>query len=76
MLLLGAHLMMTYNNVTSVTQPVILVFHSESYEFWIIKMTLFRSQDLWDLIENGYSDGDDEKVKLKKNQTRDSKALL
>lgn len=33
-----------------------------NYEYQSIKMkTLFKSQDLWDLIEQGYVDSDEEK---------------
>ncbi|KAF7842830.1 Retrovirus-related Pol polyprotein from transposon TNT 1-94 [Senna tora] len=37
-------------------------------------MTLFKSQDLWDLVENGYTDPDEES-KLKENKNN-SKALF
>ena len=37
--------------------------------------TLFKSQDLWDLIENGYADPDDE-IRLRENRKKDSKALF
>ena len=38
-------------------------------------MTLFKSQDLWDLVENGYADPDEES-RLKENKKKDSKALF
>ncbi|KAA0060403.1 Retrovirus-related Pol polyprotein from transposon TNT 1-94 [Cucumis melo var. makuwa] len=37
--------------------------------------TLLRSQDLWDLVEQGYADPDDE-GKLRENRKKDSKALV
>ena len=37
--------------------------------------TLFRSQELWDLVENGYADPDDE-TRLRENKKKDSKALF
>ena len=37
--------------------------------------TLFKSQDLWDLIENEYADLDDE-IRLRENRKKDSKALF
>ncbi|KAL4035058.1 hypothetical protein IC575_003732 [Cucumis melo] len=37
--------------------------------------TLLRSQDLWDLVEQGYVDPDDE-GKLRENRKKDSKALV
>ena len=58
------------------SQPLIPIFSGNSYEFWGIKMkTLFKSQDLWDLIENGYADPDDE-IRLRENRKKDSKALF
>ncbi|XP_028072416.1 uncharacterized protein LOC114274646 [Camellia sinensis] len=38
-------------------------------------MTLFKSQDLWDLVEQGYADPDEE-TRLKENKKKDSKALV
>ncbi|KAA8545391.1 hypothetical protein F0562_020175 [Nyssa sinensis] len=38
-------------------------------------MTLFKSQDLWDLVEQGYGDPDEE-TRLKENKKKDSKALV
>ncbi|XP_021602892.1 uncharacterized protein LOC110608005 [Manihot esculenta] len=39
--------------------------------------TLFKSQDLWDLVENGYADSDsDDEARLKEIKKRDSKALF
>ncbi|XP_017613851.1 uncharacterized protein LOC108458984 [Gossypium arboreum] len=67
---------MTNNNTVNVSQPVIPVFNGDNYEFWSIKMnTLFKSQELWDLVENGYPD-DDGEAKLRENQKRDNKALF
>ena len=37
--------------------------------------TLFKSQDLWEFIEDGYADPDDA-ARLKENKKRDSKALF
>ncbi|KAK2985142.1 hypothetical protein RJ640_000909 [Escallonia rubra] len=49
----------------------------ENFEFWSIKMkTLFKSQDLWELVENGYADPDEENNRLKENKKKDNKALL
>ncbi|KAK2976681.1 hypothetical protein RJ640_004282 [Escallonia rubra] len=45
---------MAANGSANVSQPLIPIFKGESYEFWSIKMkTLFKSQELWDLVENG-----------------------
>ncbi|KAF7815308.1 Retrovirus-related Pol polyprotein from transposon TNT 1-94 [Senna tora] len=55
---------------------MIPIFNGENYEFWSIKMkTLFKSQDLWDLVEQGFADPDEE-GKLKENRKKDSKALF
>ena len=37
--------------------------------------TLFKSQDLWDLVENGYNEKETED-KLKESRKKHSKALL
>ncbi|KAM2097561.1 hypothetical protein ACFX1R_021091 [Malus domestica] len=60
------------------------VFHGDNFNFWRIKMnTIFRSHDLWDMVEKGYSppaksEGEltatDLKL-LKKNIVNDAKAL-
>ena len=61
---------------TSLSQPSLPIFKGEHYELWSVKMkTLFKSQDLWDLIENGYKDPDEE-TRLRENRKRDSKALF
>ena len=45
----------------SVSQPTLLIFEGESYEFKSIKMkTLFISLDLWELVEKGYQNPDEE----------------
>ncbi|KAG6470941.1 hypothetical protein ZIOFF_072029 [Zingiber officinale] len=38
--------------------------------------TLFRSQNLWDLVEKGFDDEDADKGRLKENRKKDSKALF
>ena len=68
--------MTTNSNVVNVSQPSMPVFTGECYEFWSIKMrTLFKSQELWDLVENGYADPDEE-TRLRENKKKDSKALF
>ena len=37
--------------------------------------TLLKSQDLWDMVETGYKDKDEES-KLRENKKKDSKALV
>lgn len=38
--------------------------------------TLFKSQDLWELVEKGIAEGIEDEAKQKENQKRDSKALF
>ncbi|GAV89754.1 hypothetical protein CFOL_v3_33167 [Cephalotus follicularis] len=55
---------------------MIPIFKGESYEFWSINIrTLFKSQDLWELVHNGIVDPNDE-VRLRENRKKDSKALF
>jgi len=72
---------MATNDISSSTQPLIPIFNSEKYEFWSIKMkTLFRSQELWDLIEDGFTDvaepNVEEEKRLKEIRKKDAKALF
>lgn len=39
-------------------------------------MTLFKSWELWDLVEQGYGDPDEDEGRLKENRKRDSKELF
>lgn len=68
--------MLTGNEgAASVTQPLILVFKGEGYEFWSIRVkTLLRSQDLWDFVDTGFAETDEE-ARLKENKKKDAKAL-
>ncbi|GJW00664.1 hypothetical protein Tco_1555915 [Tanacetum coccineum] len=69
--------MTTSNSSVNVSQPQIPVFKGDSYEIQSIKMkTLFRSQDLWDLVDKGCADSTSEETKNKENQKRDAKALF
>lgn len=69
--------MATNTSSVNVSQPHIPVFKGDSYEFWSTKMkTLFKSQDLWDLVENGYAETSDDETCNKENQKRDAKALF
>ncbi|KAA0059767.1 DUF4219 domain-containing protein [Cucumis melo var. makuwa] len=63
-------------NAMGTAQPLIPIFKGEGYEFWSIRIkTLLRSQDLWNLVEQGYADPDD-KGMLQENRKKDSKALV
>ena len=68
---------MATNDLSTTSQPLIPVFDGDKYQFWSIKMkTLFKSQDLWDLIEDGYDEKEKDEQKLKENKKKDAKALF
>ncbi|CAL2257637.1 unnamed protein product [Prunus armeniaca] len=62
------------------------IFDGENYEYWSLQMkTLFISQDLWDLVEDGYEELEktstgkvtpESQQALKENKKRDAKALF
>ncbi|XP_039129026.1 putative disease resistance protein RGA4 [Dioscorea cayenensis subsp. rotundata] len=56
--------------------PPLPMFDGEDYGAWSIMMrtTCFSSQDLWDLIDKGIPEGEDE-ARMKEHKKRDSKAL-
>ncbi|KAG6519860.1 hypothetical protein ZIOFF_016888 [Zingiber officinale] len=63
--------------INGVSQPLIPIYKGECYEIWNIKMkTLFRSQDLWDLVEKSFDDEDVDEGRLKKNRKKDLKTLF
>jgi gag-polypeptide of LTR copia-type len=58
----------------SVSNPSIPLFKGENYEFWSIKMvTLFKSQGLWNLVNNGVPDPDPNQ---QENEKEDARALF
>ncbi|KAK8475951.1 hypothetical protein V6N11_063162 [Hibiscus sabdariffa] len=62
-------------NSSSSSQLPIPLFNGEKYQFWGVKMqTLFKSQDLWELVEEGIPETDDA-AKTKENKKKDAKAL-
>lgn len=62
-------------NPVSISQAALPIFDGEGYEHWSIMMrTLFRSQDLWEFVENGFPEQDEE-GKLRENRKKDAKAL-
>ena len=77
---------MANTSVTSMSsQPSsIPLFEGENYDFWCMKMkTLFMSQDVWDLVENGFDEPENvitltqlEKDQLKELKKMDAKTLL
>jgi gag-polypeptide of LTR copia-type len=58
----------------NMSNPSIPLFMEENYELWSIKMvTLFKSQGLWDLVNNGVSDSDPNQ---QENEREDARALF
>nr|KYP41863.1 Retrovirus-related Pol polyprotein from transposon TNT 1-94 [Cajanus cajan]KYP41870.1 Retrovirus-related Pol polyprotein from transposon TNT 1-94 [Cajanus cajan] len=68
-------------------QPLFIpipIFNGENYDFWSNKIkTYFTFQDLWDMIEEGFSTLEDtsslttaQKKELKENKQKNSKALF
>ncbi|CAN6446199.1 unnamed protein product [Victoria cruziana] len=64
-------------------QNTLPIFNGENYRFWSTKMRLyFISEDLWDLVENGYDGGDRSKAdsfsvaEAKEMRRKDAKALF
>ncbi|CAL2228355.1 unnamed protein product [Prunus armeniaca] len=60
------------------------IFNGENFDFWQIKLkTIFRSHDLWDIVENGYKTPKKEEEELTKaerklmreNEVKDARAL-
>ena len=59
------------------------IFSGEHYDHWFVKMrTIFRSQDLWEYVENGYREPESEEgltnqelKALKEHRKKDAKAL-
>ncbi|GMP79110.1 hypothetical protein CsSME_00034779 [Camellia sinensis var. sinensis] len=59
------------------------IFNGENFDFWYVKMrTIFLYTELWDLVENGFEEPEDEealtnsqKNQLKEQRQKDSKAL-
>ena len=62
----------------------ILIFNDENYDFWSTKMkTYFRFQDLWDIVERGFTIPSDTTVltdaqtkEKNENEQKDVKALF
>lgn len=68
---------MATNGISTTSQPIIPVFDGNKYEFWSIKMkTLFKSQELWEFVEDGNDDKDKDEQNLKENKKKDAKALF
>ncbi|XP_059439044.1 ankyrin repeat-containing protein At5g02620-like isoform X2 [Corylus avellana] len=65
------------SNGINPSQPSLPLFEGAGYDIWSIKMkTLFISQDLWDLVEKGYSEIGVSADTLKELRKKDAKALF
>lgn len=63
------------NNPVILSQPSVLVFKGQDYGRWSLQMkTVFRSQEFWDLVENGVVKTEDE-ARDRENMKRNAKAL-
>ncbi|XP_077237158.1 uncharacterized protein LOC143878809 [Tasmannia lanceolata] len=71
--------MATNSGSLNISQPTMPIFGGENYDFWSIKMkTSFLSQDIWDLVENGFDDppNDEQMEQNRDNKKKDAKALF
>ncbi|CAL5363276.1 unnamed protein product [Camellia sinensis] len=67
-----------------IQQPSMPIFAGENYDYWCVRMkTLFQSQDLWNLVQNGYDEPDStttltsaQEQQLEETRKNDAKALL
>ena len=72
------------DNTTQSSTISVPIFNGENYDFWRVKMeTYFSSQDLWDIVEEGFTIPADtsalnasQEKELKKNKQKNSKALF
>ena len=72
------------DNTTQSSTIFVPIFNCENYDFWRVKMeTYFSSQDLWDIVEEGFTVSMDtlalnasQEKKLKKNKQKNSKELF
>ncbi|XP_058732707.1 uncharacterized protein LOC131604272 [Vicia villosa] len=72
------------DNTTQSSSISVPIFNGENYDFWRVKMeTYFSSQDLWDIVEEGFTVPADtstlnatQEKELKKNKQKNSKALF
>jgi transposase InsO family protein len=67
----------------SLQQSFVPIFDGQNYDFWCVKMkTSFMAVDLWDMVENGFEEPENEealtaakKKELKEARQRDASAL-
>ncbi|CAL5322135.1 nuclear pore complex protein NUP1-like isoform X2 [Camellia sinensis] len=67
-----------------IQQPYMPIFAGENYDYWCVRMkTLFQSQGLWNLVQNGYDEPDStttltsaQEQQLEETRKNDAKALF
>ena len=53
------------------------IFSGEHYDNWVVKMrTIFRSQDLWEYVENGYREPESEEGLTNQELKADRKSVV
>ncbi|CAF1931877.1 unnamed protein product [Brassica napus] len=60
-------------------QALVSIFKGEKYHLWSLKMkTMFRSQELWVLVETGFEDGNpaEPDQHIRERRKKDAKALF
>ncbi|GJY34980.1 hypothetical protein Tco_0420358 [Tanacetum coccineum] len=70
---------MSNHNTSTLSQALIPIFKGEKYHLWSIKMTtLFKSQELWELVEYEFPDPKptEQDQALRDNRKKDAKALF
>lgn len=66
-------------NNGSVASSQLPIFKGINYQFWSLKMkTLFKSQELWGLVDEGFEDAQppEPDQQLREKRKKDSKALF
>ena len=64
-----------------INQSSIPIFDGENYNYWSINIkTLFFSQEIWDLVENGYEESstptNQQRKQMKDYKRKDTKAFF
>ena len=61
---------MTCNGVNPSSQPLVKIFKGENYHLWSLKMkTMFKSQELLDLEQEGFEDANPTKLDQRLRET-------
>ncbi|KAD4888061.1 hypothetical protein E3N88_20134 [Mikania micrantha] len=64
------------NNSSSLALPPLPVFKGDGYQFWSIRMkTILMSQDLWEFVNTGYNEEDNDRTRLRDHRKKDARAV-